>query len=149
MRNEAKRCMESFKEEYSDTVCRVGEVLLSFASGILTVVTFGTSYWLVSSTDEGTSKFHMGLWQNCTSADSTGSCQTLPLSGSSKADVLLRISHCDIHNYFPSRLLDRSTIFYVYCVGCGNVCLDHQYHRTLTAQTAMAFLCYSGICHSG
>ena len=86
MRNEARRCVDTFKTEYSDTVCRIGEVLLSFGSGILTVVTFGTSFWL-QATDkkDSTSLFHHGLWQNCSSETGDSVCNTLPLSGDSKS----------------------------------------------------------------
>lgn len=89
MRNEARRCLDTFKSEYADTFCRIGEVLLSFASGILTVVTFGTGFWL-QATFQGTSQesppvnsYHFGLWQNC-SALATSDCSTIPLKGPSE-----------------------------------------------------------------
>lgn len=80
----AKRCLDNCQAEYGDTVCRVGEVLLAFSSGILTVVTFGTGYWLQSRTvsDSGP-LYHYGLWQNCSSLK-VESCTTIPLNGPSK-----------------------------------------------------------------
>ena len=80
MRAEAKRCVENFKSEYADTFCRIGEVLLSFSSGILTVVTFGTSFWLKTTTEKG-NVYHSGLWQNCTVSLSGSNCNTLGLTG--------------------------------------------------------------------
>lgn len=80
----AKKCVDNFQAEYADTVCRVGEVLLSFSSGILTVVTFGTGFWL-QSRDEGSSPlYHFGLWQNCSYGVVDGGCKTLPLNGPSE-----------------------------------------------------------------
>ena len=76
-RAEVKRCLSVFKSEYADTYCRVGEVLLSFFSGVLTIVTFGTAYWQEARPEEALSsdcRFHSGLWQIC----NTESCNTLP-----------------------------------------------------------------------
>ena len=80
----ARRCVDNCQTEYGDTVCRVAEVLLAFSSGILTVVTFGTGYWLQSRTisDDGP-HYHSGLWQNCSSVVG-GGCKTIPLNGPSK-----------------------------------------------------------------
>jgi hypothetical protein len=81
------KCVDSFHTEYGDTVCRVGEVLLAFSSGILTVVTFGTGFWLQSksvSDDDDSLLYHFGLWQNCSSKVVEGGCVILPLNGPSK-----------------------------------------------------------------
>ena len=84
---EAKKCWARFVSEYSDTFCRLGEVLLAFASGVLTFVTFGTAYWVVEGVDGGniqdfTEKLHSGLWQICTVApDPEAHCEAAPLSG--------------------------------------------------------------------
>ena len=88
-RSEAMKCAAYFRSEYADTLCRTGEVLLSFSSGILTVVTFGTAYWLQAvseGVDEKTTvnRYHYGLWQNCTSSLSSTACENLPLTGASK-----------------------------------------------------------------
>lgn len=92
VKTEAKKCVDSFKTEYADTVCRVGEVLLAFFSGILTVVTFGTGFWLESKSVSGKDPtFHFGLWQNCSSVTELGGCTTLPLKGpSEQCDFLCR-----------------------------------------------------------
>ena len=81
-RAEVKRCLSVFKSEYADTCCRVGEVLLSFFSGVLTIVTFGTAFWKEARPDALSSdcRFHSGLWQTC----NTESCKTLLLSGPSQ-----------------------------------------------------------------
>ncbi len=83
-RREAKGFLDHFKSEYADTLCRIGEVLLSFSSGVLTVVTFGTAFWLQGiASKEEQSSYHSGLWQHCpTGTDSV--CKTLPLSGPSE-----------------------------------------------------------------
>ena len=76
----AKRCVEY---EITDSICRLGEVLLAFASGLLTMVTFGTPYWMVHEPEAShlaQEAYHLGLWQNCTFL---GSCRTLPLQGAS------------------------------------------------------------------
>lgn len=92
MRNEARRFVDNFKSEYADTLCRVGEVMLSFTSGILTLVTFGTAYWLQVTSNSTNPKdpvvklFHHGLWQNCTDS-ATSSCKALPLSGPSESST--------------------------------------------------------------
>lgn len=70
--------------EFTDSLCRLGEVLLAFSSGVLTMVTFGTPYWLVrepeTSNDEDLVAYHFGLWQNCTVVDARV-CSGLPLKG--------------------------------------------------------------------
>lgn len=102
MKTEAKKFVNNFKTEYADTVCRVGEVLLAFSNGILTVVTFGTGFWLQSKSVSGKdATYHFGLWQNCSDqivgADDSG-CNTLPLKGPSELAALLycetSIVHC-------------------------------------------------------
>ena len=71
--------------ELTDSLCRLGEVLLAFSSGVLTMVTFGTPYWLArepeTSNDAEQAAYHLGLWQNCTVVD-TKVCIGLPLRGS-------------------------------------------------------------------
>ena len=82
---EAKKCWARFVSEYSDVFCRLGEVLLAFSSGVLTFATFGTAYWIeeeVSDTSTPGARRHSGLWQNCSSLDTT--CHSIPLSGPSK-----------------------------------------------------------------
>lgn len=72
----SNRCVEY---EVTDSLCRLGEVLLAFASGVLTMVTFGTPYWMVkdASPSNGVeTAYHLGLWQNCTLMDA---CRGLPL----------------------------------------------------------------------
>ena len=76
-RREARGVLDTCRVEYADTFCRLGEVFLSFSSGILLLVTFGSSYWLSLSL-KGGKDYHSGLWQNCTSQ--TGDCSTLPLT---------------------------------------------------------------------
>ena len=83
---EAKKCWARFVSEYSDALCRLGEVLLAFASGVLTFVTFGTAYWAMEgegdSPEDFTEKRHCGLWQTCNVApDPNIGCTSLPLSG--------------------------------------------------------------------
>ena len=72
--------------EFTDSLCRLGEVLLAFSSGVLTMVTFGTPYWMVrepqTSNDADEVSYHLGLWQNCTVLD-TKVCTGLPLRGDS------------------------------------------------------------------
>lgn len=85
IRREVRRCGGTFREEYADNMCRVGEVLLSFTSGILTLVTFGTGFWLLAKrhTVEGVAYhdgYHLGLWQNCT-ISVTSVCENISLSG--------------------------------------------------------------------
>lgn len=78
----AKRCADSCNHEYTDSLCRLAEVLLAFASGVLTMVTFGTPYWLERGSEVGDTKdehYHLGLWQNCTTVGCTG----LPMKGPS------------------------------------------------------------------
>lgn len=84
VRREAVRCVDIYKAEYAENMCRVGEVLLSFSSGILTLVTFGTGFWLQakkSISGESVPTFHYGLWQNCSISGGTTSCTTIPLNG--------------------------------------------------------------------
>lgn len=64
------------KYEYADTFCRLGEVLLSFSSGVLLLVTFGSSYWMEHAQDQS----HSGLWQKCAQ-----DCHSLPLITSANA----------------------------------------------------------------
>ena len=83
---EAKKCWARFVSEYSDALCRLGEVLLAFASGVLTFVTFGTSYWRVEGEGDDLQDFterqHSGLWQICTvPPNPDASCQAIALSG--------------------------------------------------------------------
>ena len=76
MATRSKRCVEY---EFTDSLCRLGEVLLAFASGVLTMVTFGTPYWMVKEPDVNNvaeKAYHLGLWQNCTVLES---CRVLPL----------------------------------------------------------------------
>jgi hypothetical protein len=84
---EAKKCWARFVSEYSDALCRLGEVLLAFASGVLTFVTFGTAYWAVEgvegdSPQDFTERRHCGLWQTCNILpDPDIGCNAIPLSG--------------------------------------------------------------------
>ena len=81
MKREARRCADHFKAEYADTMCRIGEVLLSFSSATLTLITFGTAYWLqAKKQDQVELAYHNGLWQNCTIADTTD-CHKISISG--------------------------------------------------------------------
>lgn len=83
---EAKKCWARFVSEYSDALCRLGEVLLAFSSGVLTFATFGTAYWIEEELSDKAApgaKRHSGLWQNCTTLDTT--CHSMPLSGPSKS----------------------------------------------------------------
>ena len=73
---------EACRYEYIDSLCRLGEVLLAFASFVFTMVTFGTPFWLARGSpvdDVEQLHYHMGLWQNCTVLES---CKALPLTGS-------------------------------------------------------------------
>lgn len=75
-----QECWNSCQEEYGDTLCRLGEVLLAFTSGFVTLVNFGTPYWLQKDYDikQGEAdSFHYGLWQNCTRS---AGCDTIPLN---------------------------------------------------------------------
>jgi len=78
----AKRCADSCNYEYTDSLCRLAEVFLAFASGVLTMVTFGTPYWLERGSEVGsdTDHYHLGLWQNCTIL---GGCTRMPMKGPS------------------------------------------------------------------
>jgi len=77
----AKRCADSCNYEYTDSLCRLAEVLLAFASGVLTMVTFGTPYWLERGSEvSDTDHYHLGLWQNCTIL---GGCTRMPMKGPS------------------------------------------------------------------
>ena len=81
MKREARRCAEHFRVEYADTMCRIGEVLLSFSGGTTTLITFGTAFWIQATKQEETEPvFHSGLWQNCTISQ-TIECTRLPVSG--------------------------------------------------------------------
>ena len=85
---EARKCWARFVSEYSDALCRLGEVLLAFSSGVLTFVTFGTAFWLEESYGDGASatlqRRHSGLWQNCTVKPVTeDGCRAISLSGPS------------------------------------------------------------------
>lgn len=69
--------------EFTDSLCRLAEVLLAFTNGVLTMLTFGTPYWMVrepEATDSDQTVYHLGLWQNCTVLDS---CHGLPLKAAS------------------------------------------------------------------
>lgn len=69
--------------ECTDSLCRLGEILLAFASGVLTMVTFGTPYWLEKlseAADLDSEEFHQGLWQRCTFLES---CKSLPVRATS------------------------------------------------------------------
>ena len=80
LRKEARLCADHFREEYADTMCRVGEVLLSFTCGVLTLVTFGTSFWLQAEIQAGEGVgYHFGLWQNCT-ISATSVCEGVSYS---------------------------------------------------------------------
>ena len=85
---EAKKCWARFVSEYSDALCRLGEVLLAFASGVLTFVTFGTAYWELQGYGDSknpqdfTENSHSGLWQRCTVLPNPDtSCKSIGLSG--------------------------------------------------------------------
>ena len=105
----SKRCVEY---EVTDSLCRLGEVLLAFASGVLTMVTFGTPFWMVkepsTSSLDGTA-YHLGLWQNCTVMDA---CRGLPLKAahvpSEYKEIVLvcrrrHVSLCKIFTHNHSR----------------------------------------------
>ena len=82
-----RRSRSCCEYEFTDSLCRLGEVLLAFSSGVLTMVTFGTPYWMVREPEEGEAAagetvYHLGLWQNCTVVD-TSVCHGLPLSAAS------------------------------------------------------------------
>ena len=87
MKAEARRCAGHFRAEYADTMCRIGEVLLSFSSATLTLITFGTTYWIQAAKKEDEPLFHGGLWQNCSISD-TVDCQRLAISGPGKCTPL-------------------------------------------------------------
>ena len=99
LRNETRRCLGIFKTEYADTCCRIGEVLLAFSSGLLTVATFGTSFWLEAKDKDNS--YHQGLWQNC-SDFSTNGCRTLPLNGPSKLSNQCTVYLQTFTSPFPS-----------------------------------------------
>ncbi len=81
MKAEATRCARHFRAEYADTMCRIGEVLLSISSATLTLITFGTAYWVEATKEnENDLVYHAGLWQNCSISD-TVSCKRRPISG--------------------------------------------------------------------
>ena len=64
--------------EHSQTLCRLGEVFLAFGSGVLTIVSFGSPFWI-----EGGETFdHVGLWQECRSSPEA-KCSPLELSDES------------------------------------------------------------------
>ena len=82
----AERPKSCCEYEFTDSLCRLGEVLLAFSSGVLTMVTFGTPYWMVrepaTSNSPDEVSYHLGLWQNCTVVD-TSVCSGLPLRAAS------------------------------------------------------------------
>ena len=111
VRTEARRCLDKFKLEYADTLCRVGEVLLSFSSGILTVVTFGTAFWLqatVNKSDPEMVGYHQGLWQNCTNPIGPNGCETISLNAPGTLPRLIFIYKKLISAPFFSSLLSPS-----------------------------------------
>lgn len=91
-------CPQSVKNwwaEHSQTLCRLGEVFLAFASGVLTVVSFGSPFWI----ENGTSVDHQGLWQEC-QITPDASCK--PLSDVSGSLVLyMCYKHSSLSNQKP------------------------------------------------
>ena len=69
------RAAKNWWAEHSQTLCRLGEVFLAFGSGVLTIVSFGSPFWI-----EGGKDFdHQGLWQECQSSPEA-KCSSLDLS---------------------------------------------------------------------
>ena len=95
MASEREKCWDTYRREYLDTFCRLGEVFLAFANGLLILVTFGTPYWvqLGDSVESDTVQreqvlYHAGLWQNCSVADG---CQRIPMKTESECIKLARL----------------------------------------------------------
>ena len=76
----ARRLADS---ETAEACCRLWEVALAFSNGVLTLVAFGTPYWVerLTQSDAGAEEraFHEGLWQKCPSDSSIVDCKVLPL----------------------------------------------------------------------
>ena len=51
-------------------ITRISEILFSFLSGSITIVSYGTAFWYVD-----TSGTHVGLWQSCQGEPSV--CNTI------------------------------------------------------------------------
>ena len=97
-------CPQSVKNwwaEHSQTLCRLGEVFLAFASGVLTVVSFGSPFWI----ENGTSVDHQGLWQEC-QITPDASCKPLSdVSGSLELYMCYKHSSLSNQKCFISLLL--------------------------------------------
>lgn len=65
-------CWGTFKREYLAHLLRLGELVLSFAIGTMTLISYGTQFWVE------TADYHQGLWINCSTKPNVP-CETLPL----------------------------------------------------------------------
>ena len=71
--------------EHSQALCRLGEIFLAFSSGVLTVVSFGSPFWIENETSQID---HEGLWQECRTTP-TAHCSSLsPNRLSGKMSIL-------------------------------------------------------------
>lgn len=80
----ARRWVDSCRREHAESCCRLWEVTLAFSNGVLTLVAFGTPYWVEyeaqSQADAQQRTFHEGLWQRCPSDSSAVDCVVLPIN---------------------------------------------------------------------
>lgn len=65
-------CWGTFKREYLAHLLRVGELILSFAIGTITLICYGTQFWVE------TADYRQGLWIKCSTKPNVP-CETLPL----------------------------------------------------------------------
>lgn len=65
-------CWGAFKREYLPHLLRLGELVLSFAIGTITLISYGTQFWVE------TADYHQGLWIKCSTKPNVP-CETLPL----------------------------------------------------------------------
>lgn len=65
-------CWAKFKREQLSHLLRVGELILSFAIGTITLISYGTQFWVE------TADYRHGLWINCSTKPNVP-CVTLPL----------------------------------------------------------------------
>lgn len=65
-------CWRMFKREQLAHLLRIGELILSFAIGTITLISYGTQFWVE------TADYRHGLWINCSTKPGEP-CKTLPL----------------------------------------------------------------------
>ena len=66
-------CWAKFKREQLGHLLRLGELILSFAIGTITLISYGTQFWVE------TPDYHHGLWINCSAKPEVPCAALLPL----------------------------------------------------------------------